>query len=273
MVRTAIPILIGADLLPCPTYTYLVSMESRVIESKIEVATSDGIADGYVYHQDAGTPRPGVAFYTDIRGIRQANRDMACRLAAEGYTVLLPNVFYRTGRPPVMDPKAEGEEMRKRFGEIRAPLIPSALDDDARSYAGFLDGQDSVGDGPMGAVGYCFTGGLALRTAAVLPDRIVAAASFHGGGLFTDQPSSPHLVLPGVKAELYFGHAFEDGSMPANAIAEFEEALRGWGGAFESEIYTAARHGWTVPDSKAYDQAEAERAYAKLVSLFKRTLG
>ena len=247
-------------------------MNDNVIETPIEVTTKDGIADGYLYSTETGSPNPGIAFYTDIRGIRPANRDMASRLAAEGYTVLLPNVFYRTGPPPVMNPQAEGEELRKRFGELRAPLTPEALEADAKAYIAYLRTQDCVSDGPMAAVGYCFTGALALRTAAALPDTIAAVASFHGGGLYTDEPSSPHLVLPRLKAALYFGHAYEDGSMPADAIAKLEDALRAWGGSFESEVYTDARHGWTVPGGKAYNRAEAEKAYVKLIALLKKAL-
>jgi len=123
----------------------------------------------------------------------------------------------------------------------------------------------------MGVVGYCFTGGFALRTAAARPDRIAAAASFHGGGLFKDGPASPHLVLPRVTARLYFGHARDDRGMPAEAIASLERALGEWGGSYESEIYDAL-HGWTVPDSAAYNEPEAERAFAKLRALFAATL-
>lgn len=239
-------------------------------ERAIEITTEDGVVDGYIY-EDVSV-KPGILFYTDIRGVRTANRNMASRLAEEGYTVLLPNVFYRTGRPPVMDPDAEGEALMKRFGELRAPLTPTALNADAGAYIDFLLEQNSVADGPIGAVGYCFTGGFALRTAALRPDIVAAAASFHGGGLYSDEPSSPHLVLPEVKGRLYFGHAFEDRSMPADAIEKFDEALSAWGGSYESDVYANAQHGWTVPDSKAYNEPEAEKAYGKLTGLFNSVL-
>ena len=167
---------------------------------------------------------------------------------------------------PVIVPNAEGDELRRRFDELRAPFVPSSLDDDANAYISFLLMQESVTDAAVGAVGYCFTGGLALRAAAARPDVVAAAASFHGGGLYSELPSSPHQVLSRVKGKLYFGHAFEDGSMPADAIVKFDKALAAWGGSYESEVYTQARHGWTVPDSKAYNEPEAEKAYAKLVS-------
>src|SRR5262249_31018921 len=160
-------------------------------------------------------------------GIRPAKRDMARRLAGEGYTVLLPNGFYRTGRPPLWDfPRnMEEERSKKRFAELTAPLTPEAMARDAAAYVDFLAGHAAVGSGSMGVVGYCFTGAQALRIAAARPDRIAAAASFHGGGLATGAPTSPHLVLPRVQARLYFGHAVEDRSMPPEAIDKLDQAL------------------------------------------------
>ena len=200
---------------------------------------------------------------------------MARRLAEEGYAVFLPNVFYRTRRPPMFDfPVNFGEERTKqRFAELTQPLTPEAMVRDATAYVEFLRAQKAVAPGPMGVVGYCFTGAMALRIAAARPDVIVSAASFHGGGLHTDTPVSPDLDLPRVKAQLHFGHAFEDRSMPADAIAKFDQALAAWGGRFESLVYDQARHGWTVPDSAAYNREEAERAYANMTALFARTLG
>jgi carboxymethylenebutenolidase len=232
-------------------------------EDRIEITTPDGVIDGYVYHTDDGKPRPGIIHYTDIFGIRDANRGMAFRLAEEGYTVLLPNVFYRTGRPPILDRSAGPEEIRARFDELKAPLTPEALDGDATAYVEYLTGLEHVSHGAIGVVGYCFTGGLAMRTAAVRPDRVAAAASFHGGGLHTELPSSPHLVLPQIKARLHFGHAYEDRSMSADAIAKLDVALEKWGGTYESTVYRAG-HGWTVPDGPAYDSSEAEKAFASL---------
>jgi len=124
----------------------------------------------------------------------------------------------------------------------------------------------------MGVVGYCATGSMAIRIAAARPDRIAAAASFHGGRLFTEAPTSPHLVLPGIKAALYFGHAIQDRSMPDEAIEKLTRALESWGGRYESEVYEGAYHSWTVPDSPVYNQSQAERAFQKLTDLFTRTL-
>jgi len=124
----------------------------------------------------------------------------------------------------------------------------------------------------MGVVGYCLTGKMAIYAATSRPDKIAAAASFHGGGLVTDGPDSPHLVLPAIRARLYFGHATNDRSMPEEAIEKLEGALQSWGGRYESEIYESAHHSWTVPDSPVYNQPQADRAFEKLTTLFAQTL-
>ncbi len=146
------------------------------------------------------------------------------------------------------------------------------MERDASAYVDFLARQDGVRPGPLAVVGYCFTGAMALRTAAVRPEQIAAAASFHGGGLYTDAATSPHLVLPRVKAQLYFGHAIQDRGMPEEAIAKLDQALVAWGGRFESEVYPGAYHSWTTLDSPVYNQAQAERAFTKLTELLAQTL-
>ena len=245
-----------------------------MVEEEIEIRMPDGTADAVLYRADDARGHPGVIHLTDIGGIRAAHRDMARRLASHGYTVLMPNVFYRTGRPPVLDlPPGAGEEERtKRLAELRGPLTPDAVDRDVSAYVDFLAADRSAGQGAMGVVGYCFTGGMAMRAAAARPARIAAAGSFHGGGLFTESPGSPHLVLPRIKARLYFGHAVQDRSMPQEAIEKLERALEVWGGAYESKVYEGAYHGWTVPDSPVYNRPQAERAFQKLTELFAQTL-
>src|SRR5574340_286332 len=178
-----------------------------MIEEEIEIRTHDGAADAVLYRHEDGS-RPGVIHLTDIGGIREAHRLMARRLAEEGYTVLLPNVFYRTGRPPLIDFnwRSEPERAKKRFAELMGPLAPESMERDAGDYVDFLGAHSSTSDGPMGVVGYCFTGAMAVRTAAARPIKIAAAASFHGGKLHTDTAESAHLALPRVKARLYFGH-------------------------------------------------------------------
>lgn len=246
-----------------------------MIEEEIEIRMTDGTSEGVLYRPEEGRRWPGAIHLTDIGGIRPAQRDMARRLAAQGYTVLMPNVFYRTGRPPMFDftPRMGGDERTtKRIAELAAPLTPEAVERDASNYIDFLAARDSVSEGAMGVVGYCATGGMAMRIAAARPDRIAAAASFHGARLFTDAPTSPHLVLPRVKAGLYFGHAIQDRGMPEEAIANLNRALQTWGGKYESEVYEGAYHSWTVPDSPVYNQPQAERAFEKLTDLFAKTL-
>lgn len=245
-----------------------------MIEKEIEVRTPDGVADAVLYDPEGAGPWPGVIHLTDIFGIRAVTRDLSKRIAAEGFTVLLPNVFYRTGKPPLFpaDAKHGDEKAMNRFRELAAPLTPEATERDAFAYTDSLARQESVGSGGFGVVGYCFTGASALRMAATRPEKFAAVASFHGGRLFTDDPASPHLLLPRVKACLYFGHAVEDRSMPKETIEKFENALAAWGGRYESETYEGARHGWTMSDSAAYNEPQAERAFAKLRDLFAETL-
>jgi carboxymethylenebutenolidase len=249
-----------------------------MIEEEVEIRTVDGIAGGLLYRaEDAGAGgrrEPGVIFLTDIGGIRPSQRGMARRLAEAGYTVLMPNIFYRTGEPPVIDlsPGFEDEGVQRRLSELRASLPPEAVERDAAAYVDFLAAQDSVGEGGWGVVGFCFAGGLALRIAAARPDRIAAVASLHGGGLATDAPTSPHLLLPRIQARLYFGHATQDRGMPEAAIERLDRALDAWGGSYESKVYEGARHGWTVPDSPVYNEPQAERAFQKLTELFAETL-
>ena len=246
-----------------------------MIEQEIEIKMADGTCDAFLYCTNDGQRRPAVIHLPDIAGVRASHRRMAQRLAGEGYVVLLPNIFYRTARTPVFDfqPKFPDERTMKRVGELAGPMTPEAIDRDAASYVNYLAVHDLVSETRMGVVGYCFSGGMAaLRFPAARPDRIGAGASFHGGSLYADAPTSPHLVLPHIPTSggprLYFGHATKDQFMPQDAIDKLKAALAAWDGKYESEIYEGALHGWTVPDSPAYDEPQAERAFAKLKELF-----
>src|SRR5271167_861948 len=165
-------------------------------EKEIEIKMSDGTCDAVLYEAGDGKKRPGVIHYPDIMGIRPSHRAMAKRLSEQGYTVVLVNPFFRTAKGKLFDftPNFAGDERTmKRFGELAGPLTPEVMERDARTYADFLGTESSVSGAKIGAVGYCFTGQVALRTAAALPNKIGAIASFHGGGLYTDKPTSPHL--------------------------------------------------------------------------------
>jgi carboxymethylenebutenolidase len=245
-----------------------------MIEQAIEISCPDGSIDGVLYHAADAQPRPGVIHLTDIGGIREAHREQARALAARGYTVLQPNLFYRTGRPPLFTfrPNFAEERTLKRFAELTSPLTPDAVERDAGVYVDFLAAQPTVRAGGLGVVGYCFSGGLALRIAAARPEQIAVALSFHGGRLYSDAPTSPHRLLPRIKARLYFGHAIKDGSMPAEAIEQLDAALAAWGGRYESVVYEGAYHGWTLSDGAVYHPQQAERAFAKLSELLAQEL-
>jgi carboxymethylenebutenolidase len=249
-----------------------------VIEKEIEIKMADGTCDAFLYHEDDGRRLPAVMHLPDIVGIRASHRQMARRLAERGYVVLLPNIFYRTARSPVFNfqPKFPDDRTMKRMGELAGPLTQEAMEQDAASYVNYLATQHCVSETRMGAVGYCFSGAMALRAAAARPDRIGAIVSFHGGGLVTDKPTSPHLALTRIPTSggprLYFGHATNDQFMPQEAIDKFNAALAAWGGKYESEVYEGALHSWTVPDSPVYNQPQAERAFAKLTELFAAAL-
>jgi carboxymethylenebutenolidase len=244
-----------------------------MMERDFELTVPDGTSDAVLFAPEEVKALPGVLFIPDIGGIRETMREMARRVAAEGYTVLMPNPFYRTSRSPVFDfPRTPGDpRVMKRMEELWGPLSGENVDKDTAAYVDALMAQPGLTK--MGAVGFCIGGMIALRAAAARPEQVKAAASFHGGGLYRENnPDSPHLVLPKVRARLYFGHASEDKSMDANAIAGLDQALQVWGGEQKSEVY-AARHGWTVPDNPAYNQPEAERAYGRLKELFQQPLG
>jgi len=244
-------------------------------ELKLDVAGADGTAEGFLYTPAGEGPWPGVLYLTDIWGIRPANQAMAQRVADQGYAVMMPNIFYRSDALPIMppgEPDTKDPATLRRLSHLLAAVNADQMRRDGASYAEFLEALPQVEGGKVAVVGYCFTGQFALRTAAAAPDRIAAAASFHGGHLVTEAPDSPHAELPQVKAALYFGHAVEDQSMPPAAIEKLDDALKGWGGAYESEIYEGARHGWSVPGRPVYDHKQSERHFTKLFGLLKRTL-
>jgi carboxymethylenebutenolidase len=243
-------------------------------EEPFEMDSPDGVIGGVICAPAGPDRRPPVLFLTDIGGLRPSQIDRGKRLAAEGYVVCLPNVCYRTRRPPLFDGPRDmkDERTKQRFVELTAPLTPEAVARDAQVYVEWLSARRDVAPQAMAVVGHCFSGPIALRIAAARPDRIVAAASFHGGGLATEAPTSPHLLLPKVRARLYFGHAVKDGSMPVEAIARLDRALEAWGGRYESETYDGAFHGWTASESPVFNAQQAERAFEKLTALLSETL-
>jgi carboxymethylenebutenolidase len=243
-----------------------------MIEEKLEISLDGAQVEALLLRPDEAE-YPGVVFYTDVWGIRPANIGQARRLAEKGFAVLMPNAFWRwsRNRPDGFEVENHDEKM-KRLGELFAALTSADQEKDGGAYVDFLLKQPGVKQGKVGAVGYCYTGQMALRTAAARPDKVAAAASFHGGFLVTDKPDSPHKILPRIKARLYFGHAVEDSSATPEQVATLEQALRDWHGAFQSEVYQGAKHGWTVPGRDVYNELQAERAFEKEVELFETSL-
>ena len=241
--------------------------------STIDVPTPDGVADAYLSRPDDDGTHPGVLLIIDAFGLRPRIEEMADRIAAEGYVVLAPNVFYRDGRAPLFDvPDLTDADARAAFFEQVRPLM-SRLDGDAAARDGgaYLDALAGEGSrGPAAITGYCMGARFGLRIAAAHPDRVAALGGFHGGGLATDAPDSPHLLAPQLRAEVYFGHADNDQSMTPEQAATLDAALDAAGVAHRSEIYEGAAHGYTMADTAAWNEAACERHFTALFDLLAR---
>ncbi|HET7428463.1 MAG TPA: dienelactone hydrolase family protein [Gaiellales bacterium] len=250
----------------------------RATVETVSVDAADGPADALIGLPRADGPFPAVLVYTDAYGIRPSVHAYVERLAAHGYLVLVPNIFYRHGPPPVV-PDIERRIMsedRSALFEALTPLMaaltPDAVVADARAWLGYLGERPEVRDGPVGTVGYCLGGRLSLRTAGAFPDAVAAAASFHGGNLATTGEDSPHLVAVHAKAELYIGHADNDRSMDPEQMARLTRALAEAHVRHTAELYVGAGHGWTQPDTPVYDEASAERHWMRMLDLFGRAV-
>ncbi|MBP9033678.1 MAG: dienelactone hydrolase family protein [Pseudomonadales bacterium] len=245
-----------------------------VNESGVEVRTPDGVADCYFVHPASGA-HAGVLIWPDILGLRPAFRRMARRLAESGYAVLVVNPYYRRQRAPVIPDGATYAEQSTR--DIVMPLYQS-LDarthvTDAKAFVAWLDDQPAVDrKRKVGTMGYCMGGPITMRTAAAVPGRVGAAASFHGGGLVTDQPDSPHLLVPQMKAHYLIAIAENDDQREPAAKDVLREAFTKASLPAEIEVYAGAMHGWCPPDSPVYDEAQAEKAWGRLLALFERAL-
>ena len=243
----------------------------EVTEAEIDVPTPDGVADSYFVHPASGS-HPGVIIWPDAFGLRPAKRQMAKRLAESGYSVLVVNQYYRAQRAPIVD-STDFAAVRDTVLPLMGQLNADTHMRDARAFVSFLDDQPSVdGNRKMGTMGYCMGGPITMRTAAAVPDRIGAGASFHGGGLVTDQPDSPHLLVPQMTAHYLFAIAENDDQAQPEAKDVLREAFAAAGLPAEIEVYEGALHGWCPPDTQVYHEAQAERAWSRLLALFERAL-
>ena len=242
-----------------------------VTEADIDITTPDGVADSHFVHPSSGA-HPGILIWPDAFGLRPAKSQMARRLAASGYSVLVVNPYYRSQRAPVVN-TTNFAEVRDTIMPLMGSLNADTQTRDAKAFVGFLDSQASVDRNRMvGTMGYCMGGPFTMRTAAAVPDRVGAAASFHGGGLVNDQPDSPHLLVPQMKAHYLFAIAENDDQNQPEAKDVLRDAFAQAGLPAEIEVYEGALHGWCPPDSTVYHEAQAERAWNRLLVLFENAL-
>jgi carboxymethylenebutenolidase len=254
----------------------LAHAQATVTEKDVDIRTADGTCDAAVFYPQGKRKWPAVLIWTDIGGLRPAFRDMGRRLAAQGYVVLAPNPFYRKGSAPAV---TEGLDFsrpddRPKFMALAGSIgAPNAVEGDAKALLAWLDAQPQVdGKKKAGTQGYCMGGPLVYRTAAALPDRIGGAGTFHGGGLVTKTDASPHLLIPKMKAEVYSAVAANDDARSPTDKDVLKKAFADAGKRATVEVYEGCNHGWCVKGSAVYNEAGAERAWAKLTDLYKRNL-
>jgi carboxymethylenebutenolidase len=247
----------------------------EVAEADVDIKTPDGTADAYFAHPARGKA-PAILMWPDIFGLRPAFRQMGRRLAESGYAVLVVNQFYRSKHAPTAPEHADFDDpaTRNALMDLTHTLSPETQMTDAKAFVTWLDAQPAVDrKRKMGTMGYCMTGPYTMRTAAEFPDRIGAGASFHGGGLVTDKPDSPHLLIPKIKAHYLFAIAANDDERQPEAKTVLREAFAKTHVPAEIEVYAGTLHGWCPTDSKVYNQEQAEKAWSRALALFKSTLG
>lgn len=241
---------------------------------RVDVRTPDGTMDLYLFRPEGTGEWPAVMFYMDAFGIRPQLDGMAQRLASNGYVVAVPNLYYRTGAFAPFDPKqvfGDGPE-RVRFRSMIDSIDGARVMSDTRATIDVLARDPGVRGGKMGAVGYCMGGGYALRALGTFPERMAAAASFHGGSLATDKPDSPHRLASKMRGRLYVGVAEIDPSFPREQQDRLEKALSEAGVDYTLEVYGQAKHGFAVTGHPVYDRDASERHWTRLLALFAETL-
>jgi carboxymethylenebutenolidase len=244
-------------------------------ESEVDITTPDGVCDAYFVHPATGTA-PAVLVWPDIFGLRPAFRQMGKRLAESGYAVLVVNPFYRTKKAPTAPPHPDFEDpaTRDALMALAHSLTPDTQVTDAKALTAWLDQQPPVDKSrKMGTTGYCMGGPLVFRTAATSPDRVGAAATFHGGGLVSDKPDSPHLLIPKMKAHFLVAIAANDDAKQPDAKGTLQAAFAQASLPASVEVFAGTKHGWCPPDAQVYDHDAAEKAWGELLALFKSALG
>jgi len=247
-----------------------VANAAAVTESDVSVMTPDGTADCYFVHPASGTA-PGVLVWPDIFGLRPAMRQMGKRLAESGYSVLVVNPFYRVKKAPTAE--AGAATPIPQLVPLMQALTETTQMTDAKAFIGWLDRQASVAKNrKVGTQGYCMGGPIAFRTSAAVPDRVGAVASFHGGGLVTDMPNSPHLQASKTKAQFLIAIAANDDMRSPNDKTVLKETFAKANLPAEIEVYTGSAHGWCPPDSQVYNEPLAEKAWSRLLALYGKAL-
>ncbi len=244
-----------------------------MIEHRPQIPTRDGACETFICHPERGGPFPIVIFYMDAPAIREELRDMARRIAASGYYVMLPNLYYRSGvleLPSMTGPDAEAVRARmfELMGSLSIPLVMS----DTEGLLAHAAADGAAAPGSVGTVGYCMSGQYAANAATHFPDRVTAAASFYGVSLVTDRPDSPHLAGDKTKAELYFGCAETDRWAPPEMVAALQASMSASPARAEVEIYPGADHGFAFPQRAVYNPRAADRHWERLLALFARNL-
>lgn len=246
-----------------------------VVEKDVEIKTPDGTADAALYYPEGKGTWPAVVIWPDVVSLRPVFREMGKRLAADGYVVLVPNLYYRVKKAPVVEGgfNFANPEDRAKLTPLRASVTPEGTAKDAVAYLAFLDAQPQTNKkAKVGTQGYCMGGPLAFYTAGAVPERVGAVASFHGGGLYTDAPASPHLTLTRTKAEYLVAVADNDDKQDPTIKDKLKAALDAAGRPSKVEVYQGANHGWTVKGSQVYNEPQAEKAWAELLAVYKRAL-
>ena len=250
------------------------SVDGGLVETDVNITMADGVSDSYFVHPANGA-HAGVLIWPDILGLRPAFKAMGKRLAKAGYAVLVVNPFYRDAKAPVVSPGQNFgmPDVREKVLPMARRLTQDASMSDARAYIAFLDAQNSVDKSrKIGTAGYCMGGPLIMRTAGALPSRVGAAASFHGGGLVTDRPDSPHLLIPNSPAHVLHAIAENDYEKAPEVKPALIAAYASANVPAEIEVYEGTLHGWCPPDSPVYNEAAAEKAWSRLLALYARAL-